>query len=205
MKLDENLEVVKVSVGKDENGTEIFEPMVYDTEALVSGGNTNSYPTWMYTDSGTPETKPWYHWAFKEEVTGRSLYGSVLFVYNTTAANCSANGIYALRTSGYSRFARQPICYDGQKATITAIYGIYSQKSDYAGNTNDWATYQLTVNGRNDIVLDNGDKALLTEEHIDILAKYYYDKVDPERNGGGIGDIKYVDWIDKYDDVVGED
>lgn len=177
---------------------------VYETDAMVSGGQTNQYPSWMYTDRGTPETKPWYNWAFKEEVTGRSLYCSVLFVYDTEAPNCSANGIYALRTSGYSRFARQPICYDGQEATITAIYGIYSQKSDYMGNTDDWATYQLTVNGRDDIVFTNGDAALLTQDDIDRLAKYWYDLhgVDDEKR---TGDIYYVDWIDKFDDVVGEE
>lgn len=212
LRLDEDLEVVKAPVDKDgdgvndvdENGAEILEPMVYETVLMKSGSNTNQYPSWMYTERGTPETKPWYHWAFKEEITGRSLYCSVLFVYDNVSTNCSANGVYALRTSGYSRFARQPICYDGQKATITAIYGIYSQKSDYAANADDWASYQLTVNSRNDIVFDNGDKALLTDEHIDILAKYWYDLngVDTEKR---LGDIYFVDWIDKFDNEVGDD
>ena len=213
MRLDENLEVVKAPVDKDdngendvdENGNEILEPKVYDTELMVSGNNTNQYPAWMYTDWGTPETKPWYNWAFKEEITGRSLYASVLFAYDMDSSHGSANGIYALRTSGYSRFARQPICYDRQTATITAIYGIYSQKSDYSATTEDWATYQLTVNGRNDIVFKNGEKALLTEEHIDILAQYWFDKnIDNKDSEKKPGDIYFVDWIDKFDDEVGE-
>ena len=58
---------------------------------------------------------------------------------------CSLDGLYVLRSSGYSRFARRNMCKDGAVATITAIYGIYSKQSDYAGDADDWATYQLTI------------------------------------------------------------
>ena len=111
--------------------------------ALKSGSFDNIYPSWLYSDPRPTVSKGWYQWAFKEEITGRSLYGSVLFTYNPSATVCSANGVYALRTSGYSRFARRNVCKDGEKATITAISGIYAQKSDYAGNANDYASYQL--------------------------------------------------------------
>jgi hypothetical protein len=150
--------------------------------ALKSGSFDNIYPSWLYTDPRPTVSKAWYHWAFKEEITGRSLYGSVLFTYNPSATVCSENGVYALRTSGYSRFARTNVCKDGEKATITAIYGIYAQKSDYAGNANDYASYQLTVSDFEDIVFDNGMDALLTDEQVAELTTE---------------DMKTVPWIDE--------
>ena len=149
---------------------------------LKSGSFENIYPSWLYTDPRPTVSKPWYHWAFKEEITGRSLYGSVLFTYNPAATVCSANGVYALRTSGYSRFARRNVCKDGEKATITAIYGIYAQRSDYAGNADDYASYQLTISSFSDIEFENGDDALLTDEQVDAMTTE---------------DMKIVPWIDE--------
>ena len=150
--------------------------------ALKSGSFDNIYPSWLYTDPRPTVSKAWYHWAFKEEITGRSLYGSVLFTYNPSAAVCSENGVYALRSSGYSRFARQNVWKDGEKATITAIYGIYAQKSDYAGNANDYATYQLTISNFYDIEFENGEAALLTDEQVAAMTTE---------------DMKTVPWIDE--------
>ena len=150
--------------------------------ALKSGSFDNIYPSWLYTDPRPTVSKAWYHWAFKEEITGRSLYGSVLFTYNPSATVCSENGVYALRSSGYSRFARQNVCKDGEKATITAIYGIYAQKSDYAGNANDYATYQLTISNFYDIEFENGETALLTDEQVAAMTTE---------------DMKTVPWIDE--------
>lgn len=150
--------------------------------ALKSGSFENIYPSWLYTDPRPTVSKAWYHWAFKEDITGRSLYGSVLFTYNPEATVCSANGVYALRTSGYSRFARRNVCKDGEKATITAIYGIYAQKSTYAGNADDYATYQLTVSSFSDIEFENGQDALLTDEQVAELTTE---------------DMKTVPWIDE--------
>lgn len=150
--------------------------------ALKSGSFENIYPSWLYTDPRPTVSKPWYHWAFKEEVTGRSLYGSVLFTYNPSATVCSENGVYALRTSGYSRFARRNVCKDGEKATITAIYGIYAQRSDYAGNADDYASYQLTISSFSDIEFENGEDALLTDEQVAALTTE---------------DMKTVPWIDE--------
>lgn len=149
---------------------------------LKSGSFENIYPSWLYTDPRPTVSKPWYHWAFKEEITGRSLYGSVCFTYDHSATVCSANGVYALRTSGYSRFARQNVCKDGEKATITAIYGIYAQKSDYKGNADDYASYQLTISSINDIEFENGKAALLTDEQVEALTTE---------------DMKTVPWIDE--------
>lgn len=150
--------------------------------ALKSGSFENIYPSWLYSDPRPTVSKAWYHWAFKEEITGRSLYGSVCFTYNPAATVCSANGVYALRTSGYSRFARQNVCKDGEKATITAIYGIYAQKSDYKGNADDYASYQLTISSINDIEFHNGADALLTDEQVEALTTE---------------DMKTVPWIDE--------
>lgn len=152
--------------------------------ALKSGSFDNIYPSWLYTDPRPTVSKAWYQWAFKEEVTGRSLYGSVLFTYDTSATVCSQNGVYALRTSGYSRFARRNVCKDGEEATITAIYGIYAQKSDYAGNANDYASYQLTISSFSDIEFENGEDALLTDEQVAELTTE---------------DMKSVPWIDEVE------
>ena len=150
--------------------------------ALKSGSFDNIYPSWLYSDPRPTVSKGWYQWAFKEEITGRSLYGSVLFTYDTSATVCSANGVYALRTSGYSRFARRNVCKDGEKATITAIYGIYAQKSSYAGNADDYASYQLSISSYSDLEFENGEAALLTDEQVAQLTTE---------------DMKTVPWIDE--------
>lgn len=166
----------------NENGYQILEPVKYKNAGLKSGTFENIYPSWLYTDPRPTVSKAWYKWAFKEEITGRSLYGSVLFAYDMESTNCSSNGLYALRTSGYSRFARRNICKDGEMATITAIYGIYSKESNYAGDSNDWASYQLTVSSINDIEFVNGDAALLTDAQVEALTSE---------------DMKSVPWIDE--------
>lgn len=150
--------------------------------ALKSGSFDNIYPSWLYSDPRPTVSKGWYHWAFKEEVTGKSLYGSVLFTYNPEATVCSADGVYALRTSGYSRFARRNVCKDGEKATITAIYGIYAQKSDYKGNADDYASYQLTISSFSDMEFENGDDAFLTDQQVAAMTTE---------------DMKTVPWIDE--------
>ena len=150
--------------------------------ALKSGSFDNIYPSWLYSDPRPTVSKGWYQWAFKEEITGRSLYGSVLFTYNPSATVCSANGVYALRTSGYSRFARRNVCKDAEKATITAIYGIYAQRSDYAGNADDYASYQLSISSYSDLEFENGEAALLTDEQVAQLTTE---------------DMKTVPWIDE--------
>ena len=149
---------------------------------LKSGSFENIYPSWLYSDPRPTVSKGWYQWAFKEEITGRSLYGSVCFTYNPEATVCSANGVYALRTSGYSRFARRNVCKDGEKANITAIYGIYSQQSTYKGNADDYASYQLTISSYSDIEFHNGEAALLTDEQVKALTTE---------------DMKTVPWIDE--------
>ena len=149
---------------------------------LKSGSFENIYPSWLYSDPRPTVSKAWYHWAFKEDVTGRSLYGSVCFTYDHNATVCSADGVYALRSSGYSRFARRNVCKDREKATITAIYGIYAQKSNYAGNADDYASYQLTISSFDDMEFENGEDAFLTDEEVAAMTTE---------------DMKTVPWIDE--------
>ncbi|MBO7314698.1 MAG: hypothetical protein J6U49_03435, partial [Alistipes sp.] len=166
----------------DDEGNPLAEREVVIDPAMKSGSFDNLYPSWLYSDPRPTVSKPWYQWAFKEEITGRSLYGSVLFTYDPSATVCSANGVYALRTSGYSRFARRNVCKDGEKATITAIYGIYAQRSDYVGNADDYASYQLTISSFSDIEFENGEAALLTDEQVAAMTTE---------------DMKSVPWIDE--------
>ena len=98
---------------------------------------------------------------------------------------CSLDGLYVLRSSGYSRFARRNMCKDGAVATITAIYGIYSKQSDYAADADDWATYQLTISNYSDIEFASDD-ALLTDEQVRAMTT---------------DDMKSVPWIDEEGEV----
>ena len=84
---------------------------------------------------------------------------------HTAAANyfCSDDGNFIVRTSGYSRFANRNICKDGEEATITALYCIYSKESTYTGGRNDYALYQLTLNRYEDMVFTNGRPPLSRE------------------------------------------
>lgn len=152
----------------------------------------------------------------EEYATGRSLYGSVLFTYNDEllkltkgleekakvdpeakaeydrlvqlAENtfCSDDGNFIVRTSGYSRFANRNICKDGEEATITAIYCIYSKESTYTGGRNDFALYQLTLNRYEDMVFTNGEAALLSDEDVERMTTE---------------DMRYVPWIDAEGEV----
>ncbi|MBR2014212.1 MAG: hypothetical protein IJ998_02180 [Alistipes sp.] len=180
------------------------------TPTMKSGSNENIYPSWIYTDPRPIVNKPWYRWAFRETdytadgeeyATGRSLYGSVMFTYNdallalddseasqTEAANyfCSDDGNFIVRTSGYSRFANRNICKDGEEATITAIYCIYSKESTYTGGRNDFALYQLTLNRYEDMVFTNGEAALLSDEDVERMTTE---------------DMRYVPWMDAEGEI----
>ncbi|MDO5497926.1 MAG: DUF5689 domain-containing protein, partial [Alistipes sp.] len=180
------------------------------TPTMKSGSNENIYPSWIYTDPRPIVNKPWYRWAFRETdytadgqeyATGRSLYGSVMFTYNdallalndseasqTEAANyfCSDDGNFIVRTSGYSRFANRNICKDGEEATITALYCIYSKESTYTGGRNDFALYQLTLNRFEDMEFTNGEAALLSDEDVERMTD---------------DDMRYVPWIDAEGEI----
>ncbi len=137
---------------------------------LKNGNFTSSFPTWVVTDSGSPQNAPWYYWAYN--IDNVRLYASVLITYNDAAEYTSDPGVYSVRTSGYSQFAMRPIPKDGSIGTVLGIYGIYSQQSNFTGGANDYAQYQISVSRLED--LDFKAEDLLTEAEADALASWAY-------------------------------
>ena len=140
------------------------------TTALKNGTYDSTFPTWIVTDSGTPQNAPWYHWAYN--INNIRLYGSVLISYNDAAVYTSDPGVYSIRTSGYSQFAMQPIPKDGAVGTVLGIYAIYSKQSTFTGGERDYAQYQISVSRLED--LDFKEEDLLTETEADDLARWAY-------------------------------
>ncbi len=135
---------------------------------------TNIYPSWMNTNVqvGTArESKVWYRWGVSELFTTEgtqntiycNLYGTVLFSFGEDMPTSTARpGVFTVRTSGYSRFAKRPIVRDGATGDIMAIFGIYSKYWEY-----NYLAYQLTVNRFQDIRFDSAD--FLTKSEADAL------------------------------------
>lgn len=130
------------------------------------GGNL--YPSWMCTDLRPVESKYWYKWGANENFFSSTsqrnihcnFYGSVLFTYGASLPSETLSaGVFTVRTSGYSRFARQPIVRDGATGDILAIMGIYSKSWDYR-----FGAYQCSVNRFEDIMFDKED--FLTEAEV---------------------------------------
>ena len=128
----------------------------------------NLYPSWMCTDLRPVESKYWYKWAANEDFFSSTsqrnihcnFYGSVLFTYGASLPSETLSaGVFTVRTSGYSRFARQPIVRDGATGDILAIMGIYSKSWDYR-----FGAYQCSVNRFEDIMFDKED--FLTEAEV---------------------------------------
>lgn len=136
--------------------------------------DSNIYPSWMSTDVRPVVSKVWYKWAYNETNAETSvhsnLYGSVLFAYDT-AVNATTKlpsqtmlaGVYSVRTSGYSRFAKEPIVRDGAKGDILAILSIYSKYW-----TQSYGAYQCAVNYFEDIMFAEED--FLTVEEAEAMA-----------------------------------
>lgn len=128
----------------------------------------NLYPSWMCTDLRPVESKYWYKWGANENFFSSTsqrnihcnFYGSVLFTYGASLPSETLSaGVFTVRTSGYSRFARQPIVRDGATGDILAIMGIYSKSWDYR-----FGAYQCSVNRFEDIMFDKED--FLTEAEV---------------------------------------
>ena len=128
----------------------------------------NLYPSWMCTDLRPVESKYWYRWAANENFFSSTsqrnihcnFYGSVLFTFGASLPTQTLSaGVFTVRTSGYSRFARQPIVRDGAKGDILAIMGIYSKSWDYS-----FGAYQCSVNRFEDIMFAEED--FLTEAEV---------------------------------------
>ncbi len=132
---------------------------------------SNFYPAWMNTDIRPVENKYWYTWAVNEDFTTEgtsnrihcNFYGSVLFTYGAAVPSQTLTaGVYTVRTSGYSRFAKQPVVRDGAKGDILAIFGIYSKSWSYS-----FGAYQCSVNYFDDIMFEKD--AFLTKEEVETL------------------------------------
>lgn len=85
-------------------------------------------------DPGEDVTVPTYAYSNN----GNKYYGTACFEL--------AGKYYLLRSSGYSRFALEPLPAHGKKVNITAIYTKYSSR------TGGFIKYQLVLNNVNDVV-----------------------------------------------------
>ena len=163
---------VKVRYAGVPNQDQVVNPV------MKNGSYDSSFPTWVVTDSGSPQNAPWYYWAYN--INNVRLYGSVLISYNDAAVYTSDPGVYSVRTSGYSQFAMKPIPKDGAVGTVLGIYAIYSQQSTFTGGERDYAQYQISVSRLED--LDFKAEDLLTEAEADELARWAYDNGYAEYN-----------------------
>lgn len=141
----------------DDEGNAVYKYLWSEKIEMPTIGD-NPYPNWIVTDSGSPVFSPWYYWAYSRENT--SLYGSVLMMLDTSATATNVAGVYSIRTSGYARFAMQPIPADGSVGNVLGIYGIYSKSATYP-----YAQYQITVNRIED--LEFPEESLLSQEWIE--------------------------------------
>lgn len=155
---------IKVRYAGVPNQDQVVNPV------MKNGGFDSSFPTWVVTDSGTPQNAPWYYWAYN--INNVRLYGSVLISYNDATTYLSDPGVYSVRTSGYSQFAMKPIPKDGAVGTVLGIYAIYSRESSFTGGSRDYAQYQISVSRLED--LDFKAEDLLTEAEADELARWAY-------------------------------
>ncbi len=146
--------------------------LIRDVACRYGAVGSNLYPSWMCTDLRPVESKYWYKWAvnetFKSEGTDKNIhcnyYGSVLFTYgDAVPSSTMAAGVFTVRTSGYSRFAKAPIVKDGARGDLLAIFGIYSKSWTYS-----FGAYQCSVNRFEDIMFDKDD--FLTAEEAEALA-----------------------------------
>ncbi len=115
----------------------------------------NKYPSWMDTNVRPVVSKYWYNWGFNNKTYSQAanLYGSVLFTYDNRLPSITGKaGVYVVRTSGYARFAGKPIVNDGQTVDILGNLAIYAK---YWA---DYATYQLTINRLEDIMIKEADR-----------------------------------------------
>lgn len=155
---------VKVRYAGVPNQDQVVNPV------MKNGSYDSSFPTWVVTDSGSPQNAPWYYWAYN--INNVRLYGSVLISYNDATTYLSDPGVYSVRTSGYSQFAMKPIPKDGAVGTVLGIYAIYSRESSFTGGSRDYAQYQISVSRLED--LDFKAEDLLTEAEADELARWAY-------------------------------
>lgn len=105
-----------------------------------------TYTTYIYEDyklnpeypEGLPAT--WAYSYYDEQGNSNSYYGSALFAYSDEYP-------FIVRTSGYSRFALNPIPKDGEIVDMTAIL------CKYCSSSGGYMKYQLLLNTDDDVVV----------------------------------------------------
>ena len=147
--------------------------------AMKNGSYDQIYPAWICT-SGLRETegssvytqvvnRAWYKMAYS--MNNVSLYGQLCVAFpSADSSYTSKSGAYIVRTSGYSKFAQRNVPKDGAIGNIMGIYSIYTGSgsySNFSGNSNDQATYQVTVSRVEDMEFAESD--LLTDEQVEAL------------------------------------
>lgn len=107
---------------------------VYTNYVYGDYKNNPDYP------EGLPAT--WAYSYYDENGTSNSYYGSALFAFSDAYP-------FIIRTSGYSRFALNPVPADGEILDITAIL------TKYCASGGGWEKYQLLLNSDKDVVPAN--------------------------------------------------
>lgn len=107
---------------------------VYTNYVYGDYKNNPDYP------EGLPAT--WAYSYYDENGTSNSYYGSALFAFSDAYP-------FIIRTSGYSRFALNPVPADGEILNITAIL------TKYCSSGGGWEKYQLLLNSDKDVVPAN--------------------------------------------------
>lgn len=142
--------------GTSSNGTEFSRTDIYPSflEQLGSGDNAQ-YTNYTFADvigqwtayeSGQTTTRPTVPrpasldsptWAYKYD--NNAYYGSALFAMSGT--------YYIVRSSGYSRFALDPLPANGATLDMTAIL------TKYCASSGRYVKYQLVLNRSEDVVV----------------------------------------------------
>ncbi|MBO7300643.1 MAG: hypothetical protein J6U53_04450 [Tidjanibacter sp.] len=105
----------------------------------------DTYTNYVYSDyrqnpeypDGLPAT--WAYSYYDNQGNSNSYYGSALFTFGDSYP-------FIVRTSGYSRFALNPIPTDGKIVDMTAIL------TKYCSSGGGWTKYQLVLNSDKDVV-----------------------------------------------------
>lgn len=126
-----------------------FEQAMSEWQAYRAAGSVGTTPTMpepmnnyvLWPDPENPGQETHLpSWGFQEyRGAGTRNYGSALF-------RMGADGYVVVRTSGYARFALNPVTPAGRTADITAIVATYTTSSG------GYFTYQLMLNNVTDVV-----------------------------------------------------
>jgi len=101
-----------------------YYPSYYDSDKVIYNAQYDEgKETWAYSKYDSSTKKSY------------SYYGSALFLCGSTSYP------FVVRTSGYSKFALEPVPANGKTVNIRAIMGIYS------------STYQLTLNAISNVTV----------------------------------------------------